>query len=134
MHAPPLAGQKDGRAPHARRLMPALTTFANTPAVRDVLLSGGDALLMSDERFEYILSNLRAIDHVEIIRIGTRTPVVLPQRITPELCEMIRKYHPVWLNTHFNHANEITPDSKRATARLADAGVQLGNQSVLLRG
>jgi lysine 2,3-aminomutase len=102
--------------------------------VRDVLLSGGDALLMSDERLEYILSSLRAIDHVEIIRIGSRTPVVLPQRITPELCEMIRKYHPVWLNTHFNHANEITPDSKRATARLADAGVPLGNQSVLLRG
>jgi lysine 2,3-aminomutase len=71
---------------------------------------------------------------VEIIRIGTRKPVVLPQRITTELCEMIRKYHPVWLNTHFNHANEITPDSKRATARLADAGVPLGNQSVLLRG
>ncbi|MDY0125814.1 MAG: lysine 2,3-aminomutase, partial [Anaerolineaceae bacterium] len=88
----------------------------------------------SDDRLEYILSELRKIDHVEIIRVGSRTPVVLPQRITPELCEIIKKYHPVWLNTHFNHPNEITPDSKRATAMLADSGVQLGNQSVLLRG
>ena len=89
---------------------------------------------MGDDRLEYILSKLREIDHVEIIRLGTRTPVVLPQRITPEFCEMIRKYHPAWVNTHFNHANEFTPDSQLACARLADAGVQLGNQSVLLRG
>ena len=128
-----LAGQKDGARTRAQ-IDACIDYIRNTPAVRDVLLSGGDALLMSNERLEYILSELRAIDHVEIIRIGSRTPVVLPQRITPELVEMIRKYHPVWLNTHFNHPNEITPDSKRATARLADAGVQLGNQSVLLRG
>ena len=128
-----LAGQKDG-ARTRPQIDACIDYIRNTPAVRDVLLSGGDALLMSDERLEYILSELRAIDHVEIIRIGSRTPVVLPQRITPELVEMIRKYHPVWLNTHFNHYNEITPDSKRATALLADAGVQLGNQSVLLRG
>ena len=128
-----LAGQKDGARTRAQ-IDAGIDYIRNTPDVRDVLLSGGDALLMSNERLEYILSSLRAIDHVEIIRIGSRTPVVMPQRITPELVEMIRKYHPVWLNTHFNHPNEITPDSKRATAMLADAGVPLGNQSVLLRG
>lgn len=128
-----LAGQKDGARTRAQ-IDACIDYIRNTPAVRDVLLSGGDALLMSDDRLEYILSKLRTIDHVEIIRIGTRTPVVLPQRITPELCAMIKKYHPVWVNTQFNHTNEITPDSKRATALLADAGVQLGNQSVLLRG
>jgi len=128
-----LAGQKDG-ARTRDQIDDCIDYIRKTPAVRDVLLSGGDALLMSDDRLEYILSELRKIDHVEIIRIGSRTPVVLPQRITPELFEIIKKYHPVWLNTHFNHTNEITPDSKRATAMLADAGVQLGNQSVLLRG
>ena len=104
------------------------------PEVRDVLLSGGDALLISDERLEYIISNLRAIPHVEIIRIGSRTPVVMPQRITPELCNMLKKYHPIWLNTHFNHSKEITEESAAACARLADAGVPLGNQTVLLAG
>jgi lysine 2,3-aminomutase len=128
-----MAGQKD-EARTRQQIDNGIEYIRNTPAVRDVLLSGGDAMLMSDNRLEYILSELRKIDHVEIIRIGTRTPVVMPQRITPEFCEMIRKYHPVWLNTHFNHPNEITPDSKRATALLADSGVQLGNQSVLLRG
>lgn len=102
--------------------------------VRDVLLSGGDVLMLSDERLEYIISKLRAIDHVEIIRLGSRTPVVCPQRITPELCAMLKKYHPVWLNTHFNHPNEITEESARACAMLADAGIPLGNQSVLLAG
>lgn len=102
--------------------------------VRDCLLSGGDCLMLSDERLEYIISKLREIKHVEIIRLGTRTPVVLPQRITPELCNMLKKYHPVWLNTHFNHPNEITEESKRACAMLADAGIPLGNQSVLLAG
>lgn len=128
-----LAGQKDG-ARTREQIDACIEYIRRTPDVRDVLLSGGDALLMSDDRLEYILSKLREIDHVEIIRLGTRTPVVLPQRITPELCAMLRKYHPVWLNTHFNHVNEITPDSKRATTMLADAGLQLGNQSVLLRG
>lgn len=109
------------------------STFA-TPQVRDVLLSGGDALLVSDERLEYIISELRKIEHVEIIRIGSRTPVVMPQRITPELVNMLKKYHPVWLNTHFNHPKEITETSKKACALMADAGIPLGNQSVLLRG
>ncbi len=111
-----------------------LDYIRRTPAVRDVLLSGGDALLVADETLEYLLSSLRAIPHVEIIRLGTRAPVVLPQRITPELCGLLKRYHPVWLNTHFNHPKEITADSAAACARLADAGVPLGNQSVLLRG
>lgn len=104
------------------------------PEVRDVLLSGGDALLISDEKLEYIISKLRAIPHVEIVRMGSRTPVVMPQRITPELCNMLKKYHPIWLNTHFNHPNEITEESARACAMLADAGIPLGNQTVLLAG
>lgn len=107
---------------------------ARTPQVRDVLLSGGDPLLLSDDKLEYIISRLRAIEHVEIIRIGSRTPVVCPQRITPELCAMLKKYHPVWLNTHFNHPDEVTQESAEACARLADAGIPLGNQTVLLAG
>jgi len=102
--------------------------------VRDVLLSGGDALLVDDAFLEYVISEVRRIDHVEVIRIGTRAPVVLPQRITPELCAMLRKYHPVWLNTQFNHPSEVTPESTRAIAMLVDAGIPVGNQSVLLRG
>ena len=102
--------------------------------VRDVLISGGDPLVMSDDRLEHVISELRRIDHVEIVRIGSRTPVVMPQRITPELCAMLRKYHPIWLNTHFNHPKEATEASRRACAMLADAGVPLGNQTVLLAG
>jgi lysine 2,3-aminomutase len=102
--------------------------------VRDVLISGGDPLVLADEQLEDIIRRVRAIDHVEIIRIGSRMPVVCPQRITPELCAMLRKYHPLYLNTHFNHPNEVTPESERACAMLADAGIPLGNQSVLLRG
>ena len=127
------AGQKDAGLPKDQVDL-AIDYIAAHPEVRDVLLSGGDALLVSDERLEYIIARLRAIPHVEIVRIGSRTPVVLPQRITPELCEMLKKYHPVWLNTHFNHPNEITAESAAACARLADAGVPLGNQSVLLAG
>lgn len=127
------AGQKDASST-MERIDKAIEYIANTPQVRDVLLSGGDALLVSDDRLEYIISKLRAIPHVEIIRIGSRTPVVLPQRITPELVSMLSKYHPIWLNTHFNHPNEITEESSAACARLANAGVPLGNQSVLLRG
>ncbi len=106
----------------------------NTPVIRDVLLSGGDCLLVSDEKLEYIIKKLREIPHVEIIRLGSRTPVVLPQRITDDLVNMLKKYHPVWLNTHFNHPKEFTPESMEALRKLADAGIPLGNQSVLLRG
>jgi lysine 2,3-aminomutase len=112
----------------------AIEYIRETPEVRDVLLSGGDPLLLGDEVLEYILKKLRMIKHVEIIRIGTRTPVVLPQRITPELCALLKKYHPIWLNTHFNHPKEITSESSKACEMLSDAGVPLGNQSVLLRG
>ncbi len=103
------------------------------PEIRDVLLSGGDPLVMDDGPLEAILKRLRRIEHVEIIRIGTRTPVVLPQRITADLVGMLKKYHPLYVNTHFNHPNEITQESKDACERLADAGIPLGNQSVLLR-
>ena len=127
------AGQRDAALP-TERIDKAIDYIARTPQVRDVLLSGGDALLMSNDKLEYILKKLRDIPHVEIIRIGTRTPVVMPQRITNDLVNMIKKYHPVWVNTHFNHPNEITPESTEACARLADAGIPLGNQSVLLRG
>ena len=127
------AGQKDA-ATSMDNVEKAIEYIKNTPQVRDVLLSGGDALMVPDERLEYIISKLRKIKHVEIIRIGTRTPVVCPQRITPELCNMLKKYHPIWLNTHFNHPQEVTAESAAACARLADAGVPLGNQSVLLRG
>ncbi|MBU1157828.1 MAG: lysine 2,3-aminomutase [Candidatus Thermoplasmatota archaeon] len=102
--------------------------------IRDVLLSGGDPLTVSDKVLEGIISRLQAIDHVEIVRLGSRTPCVLPQRITPELCDMLKKYHPIWLNTHFNHPKEITPEAKAAVERLADAGIPVGNQSVLLKG
>lgn len=101
--------------------------------VRDVLISGGDALCVSDEKLEFILQNLRKISHVEVIRIGTRVPVVMPQRITTNLCNIIKKYHPVWINTHFNHPNEITAESMLACKMLADSGIPLGNQSVLLK-
>ena len=127
------AGQKDCNVPDDR-IEKCIEYIENTPEVRDVLLSGGDVLMLSDEKLEYIIKRLRAIPHVEIIRLGSRTPVVCPQRITPELVNMLKKYHPIWLNTHFNHPNEITPESSAACARLADAGIPLGNQSVLLRG
>ena len=127
------AGQSDASTPDDN-IEKAIEYIANTPQVRDVVLSGGDALLISDEKLEYIISRLRDIPHVEIIRIGSRTPVVLPQRITEDLVNMLKKYHPVWLNTHFNHPQEMTPDAELAVARLANAGVPLGNQAVLLRG
>ena len=127
------AGQNDNESP-TERIDRAIEYVASTPQVRDVLLSGGDALMVSDARLESIISRLRAIPHVEIIRIGSRTPVVCPQRITDDLVNMLKKYHPIWLNTHFNHPNEITPEAAEACARLANAGVPLGNQSVLLRG
>lgn len=117
-----------------KQLDRALDYIRQTPEVRDVLLSGGDALLVNDNILEYILSNLRAIPHVEIIRIGTRAPVVFPQRITDKLCSILQKYHPVWLNTHFNTPFEITPESKKACEKLVNAGVPVGNQTVILAG
>jgi len=127
------AGQNDNSMP-MDRIDKAIEYIRNTPVIRDVLLSGGDALLVNDSVLEYIISELRAIPHVEIIRIGSRTPVVMPQRITDDLVNMLKKYHPIWLNTHFNHPNEITAESKAACEKMANAGIPLGNQSVLLRG
>ena len=127
------AGQNDCESP-SERIQKAIDYIAKTPTVRDVLLSGGDALMVNDEMLESIIQRLRAIPHVEIIRIGSRTPVVCPQRITDNLVNMLKKYHPIWLNTHFNHPNEMTPDASVALAKLANAGIPLGNQTVLLRG
>jgi len=117
-----------------KQLDAAIGYIANTPEVRDVLISGGDGLLINDNILEYILKNLRAIPHVEIIRIGTRAPVVFPQRITENLCNILKKYHPVWLNTHFNTSLEITEEAKIACEMLVNAGVPVGNQSVILAG
>lgn len=108
--------------------------IAAHPEIRDVLITGGDALALSDAMLESIISRLRAIPHVEIIRLGTRMVVTLPQRVTPELVEMLRKYHPVYVNVQFNHPQEMTPEAKKACGMLADAGVPLGNQMVLLDG
>jgi len=102
--------------------------------IRDVIVSGGDPLTLATSHLEEILSTLRAIKHVEIIRIGTRFPVVLPQRIDKEFCDMLSKYGPIWLNTHFNHYREITPEAAEACDRLLRSGVPVNNQSVLLRG
>ncbi|QJB56640.1 lysine 2,3-aminomutase [Pseudodesulfovibrio sp. zrk46] len=111
-----------------------LEYIRNNPQVRDVLLSGGDPLMLSDEKLDWILTKVREIEHVEVVRIGTRMPVVLPYRITHDLVNMLKKHHPLWINTHFNHPRELTASSRRALKRLADAGIPLGNQSVLLSG
>lgn len=103
------------------------------PEIRDVLLSGGDALLLSDDKLEHLLGRLRAIPHLEFLRIGTRIPIFLPQRITPELCAMLKKYHPLFMSVHVNHPRELTTEVQAALGRLADAGIPLGNQSVLLK-
>lgn len=113
---------------------PALEYIEKTAGVRDVILSGGDPLLLRDEDLNDILSKLRKIRHVEIIRIGSRAPVTLPDRITLRLCRMLKKHHPLYVNTHFNHPMEITVQSASACARLADAGIPIGNQTVLLKG
>lgn len=111
----------------------AIEYIRKTPIVRDVLISGGDPFVLSTEKLERVISAVRAIPHVEIIRIGTRTPVVMPMRVTDELVRMLGKYQPLYVNTHFNHPKEITVEARQACARLADAGIPLGNQSVLLR-
>jgi lysine 2,3-aminomutase len=107
--------------------------IAAHPEIRDVLLSGGDPLLLSDEKLENLLSRLRAIPHVEFLRLGTRIPVFLPQRITPELCAMLKPFHPLFVSVHVNHPRELTTEVRDALGRLADAGIPLGNQSVLLK-
>ena len=120
--------------PSKAQIQLGLDYIRNSPQVRDVLLSGGDPLLLSDDYLDWILTELRAIPHVQVIRIGTRTPVVLPYRITENLVTMLKKHHPLWINTHFNHIKELTDSSRKAIAMLADVGIPLGNQSVLLAG
>lgn len=127
------AGEHDAAMPQDQ-IDKAIEYIRNTPEVRDVILSGGDPLTLSDERLDEIIGKIYAIDHVDIIRIGTRTPVVLPQRITDNLINVLKKYPPIWLNTHFNHPSEMTPDAMNALAKLANNGIVLGNQSVLLKG
>lgn len=117
-----------------KELETALDWIAATPEIRDVLLTGGDPLVFSDSRLEWLLERLRAIPHVELIRLGTRLPVTLPFRVTDDLCKMLERFHPIWVNTHFNHPGEVTADAAAACDRLLRAGIPVGNQSVLLKG
>ena len=128
-----LVGEEDS-AITAEETEAAIEYIRRTPLIRDVLISGGDPLTLSDGQLEPILSELRKIKHVEIIRIGTRIPVTMPMRITDELLTMLKKYQPIWINTHFNHPKELTEEAIEACARIVDAGIPLGNQSVLLKG
>jgi len=121
-------------SPNEARLEAAFDYLRRTPAVRDVLISGGDPLALSEDKLDWILSRLRAIPHIEFVRIGTKMPAVLPQRITPTLCRVLRKYHPLWMSVHFLHPDECTPEAAKACGRLADAGIPLGAQTVLLKG
>ena len=121
-------------APAEARLEQAFDYIRNTPTIRDVLISGVDPLALGEERLDWILTRLQEIPHVEFLRIGTKMPAVLPQRITPELCRMLRKHHPLWMSLHFVHPDECTPESFQACTRLADAGIPLGSQTVLLAG
>jgi lysine 2,3-aminomutase len=120
--------------PQESRLNAAFDYLRRTPEIRDVLISGGDALALGEDRLEWILRSLRAIPNIEFIRIGTKMPAVLPQRITRELVRVLRRYHPIWMSMHFIHPDECTPEAAQATARLADAGIPLGSQTVLLKG
>jgi len=120
--------------PSRERLELGLDYIRRHTEIRDVLLSGGDPLALSDDRLEWILAELRRIRHVQFVRIGTKMPAVLPQRVTPQLTRMLRRYHPLWMSIHFMHPNECTPESYRACGRLADAGIPLGSQTVLTRG
>jgi len=120
--------------PQEARLEKAIDYIRQTPSVRDVLLSGGDPLALSEERLDWILTQIREIPHVEFVRLGTKMPAVLPQRITPQLCRVLRKFHPLWMSLHFLHPDECTPEAARACGRLADAGIPLGSQTVLLKG
>ncbi|MBI9078800.1 MAG: KamA family radical SAM protein [Pseudodesulfovibrio sp.] len=126
---------KTGRRQHSvKKWKSAIAYIKRTPVIRDVLLSGGDPLTLPDESLNWLLTQLRAIPHVEIIRIGSKVPAVLPQRITPELVSMLKKHHPLFLSLHFTHPDELTPETSRACEMLADAGIPLGSQTVLLKG
>ena len=120
--------------PDRAKILEGIEYIRNNPRIRDVLMSGGDPFMLSDDYLDWILSELRAIPHVEVIRIGTRAPVFLPQRITPELVAMLRKYHPLYMSIHFSHPRELSPATVRACEMLADAGIPLGSQTVILKG
>lgn len=120
--------------PNRETILKGIDYIRGNPKIRDVLLSGGDPFMLDDDFLDWILTEIKKISHVEVIRIGSRMPVVLPYRITDNLVNMLKKHHPIWVNTHFNHPQEITPSSKAALRKLADAGIPLGNQSVLLAG
>jgi glutamate 2,3-aminomutase len=128
-----LIGETDRVVPRTK-IQAAIDYVRENSEIRDVLITGGDAFLASDEMIEWMLKELRTIPHVEIIRFGTRTPVTLPQRITKNLADILKKFHPIFVNTHFNHPREITPEAKAACEMLADAGIPVGNQMVLLNG
>jgi lysine 2,3-aminomutase len=129
-----MVGHGNGSSANMARWTQVLDYIEATPTVRDVLLSGGDPLTLPDEMLEWLLSRLRHIRHVEFLRVGTKVPVVLPQRITPALTRMLKKYHPLWMSIHFTHPHELTPETSQACERLADAGIPLGSQTVLLAG
>lgn len=128
-----MIGEYDKHSPK-EKLQKALDYVRENKELRDILITGGDAFLLDDQTIDWMLSELRSMPHVEIIRFGTRTPVTLPQRITPELVKILQKYHPIYVNTHFNNPREISQESKEACERLANAGIPLGNQMVLLNG
>jgi len=129
-----MVGRSDHQFMNRKNWEMALAYIESRPEVRDVLLSGGDPLTLSDEALEWLLSRLRKIPHVEIIRIGTKVPAVLPQRITSSLLKVLKKYHPIWMNIHFTHPMEITRETRKACERLSSAGIPLGSQTVLLKG
>lgn len=128
-----LIGEHDTHEPE-EKLEKAIDYVRRNKEIRDVLITGGDAFMLSDATMEWMLKELRSIEHVEIIRFGTRTPVTLPQRITDNLVDILKKYHPIYVNTHFNNPREITEEAKAACEKLANAGIPLGNQMVLLNG
>ncbi|UCF96794.1 MAG: KamA family radical SAM protein [Spirochaetaceae bacterium] len=129
-----MVGAEHGQAGLRQRWQRAIEYIENNPQVRDVLLSGGDPLTLSDEKLEWLLGRLRKISHVELIRIGTKVPVVLPQRITPALVRILKRYHPLWMSIHYTHPQELTLETATACSRLADSGIPLGSQTVLLAG
>jgi lysine 2,3-aminomutase len=129
-----MVGHQSNHCPNINLWETGLSYIASHPEIRDVLLSGGDPLILADEQLEWLLAHLRRIPHVELIRIGTKAPVVLPQRITPALVKMLKRYHPLWISIHAAHPDELTSETAKACTHLADAGIPLGSQTVLLSG
>ncbi|MBI4083532.1 MAG: KamA family radical SAM protein [Candidatus Lambdaproteobacteria bacterium] len=129
-----MVGAAGERTVKRSQLEEAIDYIARTPSIRDVLISGGDPLSLGDDKLEWLLTSLRRIPHVEFLRIGTKIPAVMPQRITPALTRILKKFHPLWMSIHFLHPDEITPETGEACERLADAGIPLGSQTVLLKG